>query len=39
VTGFVDHFEDGEAVRYPYIMCQFTAEEKRALYRPRCRPR
>jgi asparagine synthase (glutamine-hydrolysing) len=34
VTGFVDHFEDGEAVRYPYIMCQFTAEEKRALYRP-----
>jgi asparagine synthase (glutamine-hydrolysing) len=34
VTGFVDRFEDGEAVRYPYIMCQFTPEEKRALYRP-----
>ncbi len=32
--GFVDHFADGEAVRYPYVMCQFTPEEKRALYRP-----
>jgi asparagine synthase (glutamine-hydrolysing) len=31
VSGFVDHFEDGEAIRYPYIMCQFTSEEKRAL--------
>ncbi len=40
VTGFVDHFEDGDAVRYPYIMCQFTTEEKRALYAPamRCVP-
>jgi asparagine synthase (glutamine-hydrolysing) len=37
VTEFVDHFEDGEAIRYPYIMCQFTAEEKRALYRPSMR--
>jgi asparagine synthase (glutamine-hydrolysing) len=33
-TGFVDHFADGEAVRYPYIMCQFTPEEKRALLVP-----
>ena len=33
-TGYVDHFVDGEAVRYPYIMCQFTFEEKKALYRP-----
>ena len=29
--GYVDHFADGEAARYPYIMCQFTPEEKRAL--------
>jgi len=34
VAGYVDHFEDGEAVRYPYIMCQFTPEEKRALREP-----
>ena len=34
VRGFVDHFGEGEAVRYPYIMCQFTPEEKRALYGP-----
>jgi len=31
---YVDHLADGEAVRYPYIMCQFTPEEKKALYRP-----
>jgi asparagine synthase (glutamine-hydrolysing) len=36
-TGFVDHFVDGEAARYPYVMCQFTPEEKRALYRPAMR--
>jgi asparagine synthase (glutamine-hydrolysing) len=34
VAGYVEHFEDGESVRYPYIMCQFTTEEKKALYRP-----
>lgn len=34
VAGYVDHFEDGEAVRYPYIMCQFTPEEKAALQEP-----
>jgi asparagine synthase (glutamine-hydrolysing) len=33
-VGFVDHFADGEAVRYPYIMCQFTPQEKRALLVP-----
>ncbi len=37
VTGYVDHFADGEAVRYPYIMCQFTPEEKRALCGPALR--
>jgi asparagine synthase (glutamine-hydrolysing) len=31
MAGFVDHLGDGEAVRYPYIMCQFTSEEKRAM--------
>jgi asparagine synthase (glutamine-hydrolysing) len=31
IAGFVDHLGDGEAVRYPYIMCQFTSEEKKAL--------
>jgi asparagine synthase (glutamine-hydrolysing) len=35
--GFVDHLGDGEAVRYPYIMCQFTSEEKRALLGPAMR--
>ena len=34
VAGFVDHLNDGEAVRYPYIMCQFTPEEKELLYLP-----
>lgn len=34
VAGFADHLGDGEAVRYPYIMCQFTPEEKAALYGP-----
>jgi asparagine synthase (glutamine-hydrolysing) len=38
VTGFVDHLEEGEAVRYPYIMCQFASEEKRALLLPRTMP-
>ncbi len=33
-VGFVDHFEDGEAARYPYIMCQFSADEKRSLREP-----
>jgi asparagine synthase (glutamine-hydrolysing) len=33
-AGFIDHFADGEAVRYPYIMCQFSPEEKRALLVP-----
>jgi asparagine synthase (glutamine-hydrolysing) len=37
MLGFVDHFEDGEAARYPYIMCQFTSEEKRVLYGPAMR--
>jgi asparagine synthase (glutamine-hydrolysing) len=32
--GFVDHMNDGEAVRYPYIMCQFTSEEKASLLGP-----
>jgi asparagine synthase (glutamine-hydrolysing) len=36
-SGYVAHFVDGEAVRYPYIMCQFTLEEKEALYRPAMR--
>ena len=31
IAGFADHLGDGEAVRYPYIMCQFTSEEKKAL--------
>jgi asparagine synthase (glutamine-hydrolysing) len=35
--GFVDHMNDGEAVRYPYIMCQFTPEEKAALLGPAMR--
>ena len=34
VAGFVNHLGDGEAVRYPYIMCQFTPEEKEHLYLP-----
>jgi asparagine synthase (glutamine-hydrolysing) len=34
IAGYVDHFEQGEAVRYPYIMCQFTPEEKLALCEP-----
>jgi asparagine synthase (glutamine-hydrolysing) len=35
--GFVDHLGDGEAVRYPYIMCQFTPEEKTSLLGPAMR--
>jgi len=37
VAGFFEHFPDGEAVRYPYIMCQFTPEQKSALYLPAMR--
>jgi asparagine synthase (glutamine-hydrolysing) len=37
IVPFVTHFADGEAVRYPYIMCQFTPEEKERLYAPRMR--
>jgi asparagine synthase (glutamine-hydrolysing) len=37
VVGFADHIGEGEAVRYPYIMCQFTAEEKQTLYQPAMR--
>jgi asparagine synthase (glutamine-hydrolysing) len=37
VAGYADHLGDGEAVRYPYIMCQFTPEEKAALYGPALR--
>jgi len=33
-AAYVGHFGDGEAVRYPYIMSQFTPEEKRALLVP-----
>lgn len=33
-AGFAAHLGDGEAVRYPYIMCQFTPEEKALLYGP-----
>ncbi len=38
VMGFADHIGDGEAVRYPYIMCQFTPEEKVSLLGPAMRP-
>ena len=37
VAGFFEHVADGEAVRYPYIMCQFTPEDKQALYLPTMR--
>ncbi len=33
VEGFFRHWDGGEAVRYPYIMCQFSLEEKQALYK------
>jgi asparagine synthase (glutamine-hydrolysing) len=36
-SGYFDHMGDGEAVRYPYIMCQFTSEEKEALLEPATR--
>lgn len=29
---YVDHYASGEGVRYQYVQCQFTAEEKRSLY-------
>jgi asparagine synthase (glutamine-hydrolysing) len=28
---YFEHLSDGEAVRYPYLMCQFTPQEKDAL--------
>jgi asparagine synthase (glutamine-hydrolysing) len=34
VAGFARHMGEGEALRYPYIMCQFSPEEKRGLYEP-----
>src|SRR5580704_877877 len=37
VMGFADHVGDGEGARYPYIMCQFTPEEKVALHGPAMR--
>jgi asparagine synthase (glutamine-hydrolysing) len=37
VAGYGQHLGDGEAARYPYIMCQFTPEEKQALYGPAMR--
>jgi asparagine synthase (glutamine-hydrolysing) len=37
MTGYVQRYADGEAVRYPYIMCQFTPEEKEDLYLPAMR--
>jgi asparagine synthase (glutamine-hydrolysing) len=37
VMGFADHLGDGEAVRYPYIMCQFSPEEKASLHGPAMR--
>jgi asparagine synthase (glutamine-hydrolysing) len=35
--GYFEHLGDGEAVRYPFIMCQFTSEEKDALFEPAMR--
>jgi asparagine synthase (glutamine-hydrolysing) len=37
VMGYAEHLGDGEAVRYPYIMCQFSAEEKLRLHGPAMR--
>jgi asparagine synthase (glutamine-hydrolysing) len=37
VTGYVAHWGDGEAVRYPYIIGQFSPEQKQALYEPAMR--
>jgi asparagine synthase (glutamine-hydrolysing) len=37
MAGFVDHMGEGEGARYPYIMCQFTHEEKQALHGPALR--
>jgi asparagine synthase (glutamine-hydrolysing) len=37
VRGYARHLGEGEAARYPYIMCQFSPEEKRALYGPAMR--
>jgi asparagine synthase (glutamine-hydrolysing) len=34
-AGYFEHFGDGEAIRYPYLMGQFTSEEKEALFEPR----
>jgi asparagine synthase (glutamine-hydrolysing) len=32
IEGYARHLGGGEATRYPYIMCQFTPEEKERLY-------
>jgi asparagine synthase (glutamine-hydrolysing) len=37
VVGYADHLGEGDAVRYQYIMCQFTPEEKQRLYEPAMR--
>jgi asparagine synthase (glutamine-hydrolysing) len=36
-AAYFEHLGDGEAVRYPYLMCQFTSEEKEALMEPSMR--
>jgi asparagine synthase (glutamine-hydrolysing) len=36
-AGYFAHMGDGEAIRYPYLMCQFTNEEKEALMHPAMR--
>jgi asparagine synthase (glutamine-hydrolysing) len=37
IRGFIDNYPAGEAARYPFIMCQFTPDEKAALYAPEMR--
>jgi asparagine synthase (glutamine-hydrolysing) len=37
LAGYFEHLGDGEATRYPYLMCQFTNEEKEALMEPAMR--
>jgi asparagine synthase (glutamine-hydrolysing) len=37
MVGWVNGFEDDEAARYPFIMCQFTDAEKKSLYRTEMR--
>jgi len=36
-AGYFEHMGEGEAARYPYLMCQFTREEKEALMKPAMR--